>query len=122
LREMNRGSWSTGYCGQSPERLKSHMAHQDDFDMLTQRAATGPNKGDYYGLPWACWGSPEGKQSGTPLLYNTILAVMDGGGCFRARFGVEREGVNLLAEGSYPKDFEFKDGNPHFFYGVVQNA
>ena len=22
LREMNRGSWSTGYTGQSPERLK----------------------------------------------------------------------------------------------------
>ncbi len=34
LREMNRGSWSTGYCGQSPERIKSHMAHQADFDML----------------------------------------------------------------------------------------
>src|SRR6201987_1117276 len=28
LREMNRGSFSTGYCGQSPERLKSHMADQ----------------------------------------------------------------------------------------------
>ena len=25
LREINRGSWSTGYCGQSPERLKAHM-------------------------------------------------------------------------------------------------
>ena len=35
LREMNRGSWSTGYCGQSPERLKVHMANQKDFDMLT---------------------------------------------------------------------------------------
>ena len=91
LREMNRGSWSTGYCGQSPERIKSHMAHQADFDMLTQRATTGPNKGDYYGLPWPCWGSPEVKHPGTPLLYNTNLAVMDGGGCFRARFGVERE-------------------------------
>ena len=30
LREMNRGSWSTGYCGQSPERLKAHMKHQTD--------------------------------------------------------------------------------------------
>ena len=114
LREMNRGSFSTGYCGQSPERLKSHMAHQADFDMLTQRATTGPNKGDYYGLPWPCWGTPEVKHPGTPLLYNTNLAVMDGGGCFRARFGVEREEkqadgtvvkVNLLAEGSYSKDF-----------------
>src|SRR3546814_11709796 len=29
LREINRGGWSTGYCGQSPERLKAHMKHQD---------------------------------------------------------------------------------------------
>jgi formate dehydrogenase major subunit len=124
LQEMNRGSWSTGYCGQSPERLKSHMAHQADFDMRTQRATTGPNKGDYYGLPWPCWGSPEVKHPGTPLLYNTNLAVMDGGGCFRARFGVERvvDGThfNLLAEGSYPKDSEIKDGYPEFNYAVLK--
>src|SRR6266404_4659022 len=37
LREMNRGSWSTGYCGQSPERLKAHMKNQAKFDMLTTR-------------------------------------------------------------------------------------
>ena len=129
LREMNRGSFSTGYCGQSPERLKSHMAHQADFDMLTQRAATGPNKGDYYGLPWPCWGKPEVKHPGTPLLYNTNLAVMDGGGSFRARFGVEREEkrpdgttvkVNLLADGSYSKDSELKDGYPEFTLGVLK--
>jgi formate dehydrogenase major subunit len=129
LREMNRGSWSTGYCGQSPERIKSHMAHQADFDMRTQRAATGPNKGDYYGLPWPCWGSPEVKHPGTPLLYNTNLAAMDGGGCFRARFGVEREEkkpdgstvkVNLLAEGSYSKDSEIKDGYPEFTLAVLK--
>ena len=33
LREINRGGWSTGYCGQSPERLKVHMANQKDFDL-----------------------------------------------------------------------------------------
>jgi formate dehydrogenase major subunit len=129
LREMNRGSWSTGYCGQSPERIKSHMAHQADFDMLTQRATTGPNKGDYYGLPWPCWGSPEVRHPGTPLLYNTNLAVMDGGGCFRARFGVEREEkkadgttvkVSLLADGSASKDSEIKDGYPEFTLGVLK--
>jgi len=129
LREMNRGSWSTGYCGQSPERIKSHMAHQADFDMRTQRATTGPNKGDYYGLPWPCWGSPEVKHPGTPLLYNTNLAAMDGGGCFRARFGVEREEkkadgstvkVNMLAEGSYSKDSEIKDGYPEFTLAVLK--
>ena len=129
LREMNRGSWSTGYCGQSPERLKSHMAHQADFDMLTQRAASGPNKGDYYGLPWPCWGSPAVKHPGTPLLYNTNLAAMDGGGCFRPRFGLEREEkrpdgttvkVSLLADGSYSKDSEIKDGYPEFTLAVLK--
>jgi len=129
LREMNRGSWSTGYCGQSPERLKSHMAHQADFDMLTQRAASGPNKGDYYGLPWPCWGSPEVKHPGTPLLYNTNLAAMDGGGCFRPRFGLEREEkrpdgttvkVSLLADGSYSKDSDIKDGYPEFTLAVLK--
>src|SRR5690349_16652338 len=129
LREINRGSWSTGYCGQSPERIKSHMAHQADFDMVTQRATKGPNKGDYFGLPWPCWGSPEVKHPGTPLLYNTNLAVMDGGGTFRARFGVEREEklpdgttrkVSMLAEGSYSKDSEIKDGYPEFTLGVLK--
>jgi formate dehydrogenase major subunit len=61
LREMNRGSWSTGYWGQSPERLKLHMANQKDFDLATMRAKDGPAKGDYYGLPWPCWGKPEVK-------------------------------------------------------------
>jgi hypothetical protein len=40
LREMNRGSWSTGYCGQSPERTVAY-GQQADFDMLTQRAGPG---------------------------------------------------------------------------------
>jgi formate dehydrogenase major subunit len=129
LREMNRGSWSTGYCGQSPERLKLHMANQKDFDMRTQRATSGPAKGDYYGLPWPCWGSPEFKHPGTPLLYNTNLSIKDGGGTFRARFGVVREEklpdgttrqVNLLSEGSYSKDSDIKDGYPAFTLGVLK--
>ncbi|MBV9628895.1 MAG: formate dehydrogenase subunit alpha, partial [Xanthobacteraceae bacterium] len=120
LREMNRGSWSTGYCGQSPERLKLHMANQKDFDLVTMRALSGPAKGDYYGLPWPCWGSPEVKHPGSPLLYNTNLHVMDGGGTFRARFGVERNGVNLLAEGSYSVGSEIQDGYPEFTYGVLK--
>jgi formate dehydrogenase major subunit len=120
LREMNRGSWSTGYCGQSPERLKLHMAHQKDFDLVTMRAKDGPCKGDYYGLPWPCWGKPELKHPGTPLLYNTNLPVMEGGGTFRARFGVERNGVNLLAEGSYSLGSEIKDGYPEFTLAVLK--
>ncbi len=129
LREINRGGWSTGYCGQSPERIKSHMAHQADFDMRTQKATTGPNKGDYYGLPWPCWGSPAFRHPGTPLLYNTNLSINEGGGTFRARFGVEREEklpdgttrkVSLLGNGYYSKDSEIKDGYPEFTYGVLK--
>ena len=40
LREINRGSLSTGYTGQSPERLK-HMEHQADFDKISMRATKG---------------------------------------------------------------------------------
>jgi formate dehydrogenase major subunit len=136
LREINRGGWSTGYCGQSPERLKLHMANQKDFDLVTLRASDGPCKGDYYGLPWPCWGSPEIKHPGTHTLYNTNLHVMDGGSTFRARFGVERvvktkamvDGKeveqevrhNLLAEGSYSLGSEIQDGYPEFTYGVLK--
>jgi formate dehydrogenase major subunit len=120
LREINRGGWSTGYCGQSPERLKQHMANQKDFDLVTLRASDGPCKGDYYGLPWPCWGTPELKHPGTHTLYNTNLHVMDGGGTFRARFGLERNGVSLLAEGSYSVGSEIQDGYPEFTYGVLK--
>ena len=101
LREINRGGWSTGYCGQSPERLKLHRDNQKDFDVVSLRAKEGPCKGDYYGLPWPCWGAPELKHPGTHTLYNTNLHVKDGGSTFRARFGVERNGQTLLAENSY---------------------
>ena len=105
------------------------MANQNDFDMLTQKATTGPNKGDYYGLPWPCWGTPEFKHPGTPLLYNTNLSIKEGGGTFRARFGVEREEtlpdgtkrkVSLLGNGYYSKDSEIKDGYPEFTLGVLK--
>ncbi len=138
LREINRGGWSTGYCGQSPERIKAHMANQGKFDVRTLRSPSDGSEisGDYYGLPWPCWGTPEMKHPGTPILYNTNLHVKDGGGAFRARFGVERvvkvkvqeNGVevekerkdNLLAEGSYSLGSDLKDGYPEFTLAVLQ--
>jgi len=123
LREINRGGWSTGYCGQSPERLKLHMEHQDKFDLVTLRAKPGAPAeiaNDFYGLPWPCWGTPEMRHPGTHILYNTNLAVKDGGGTFRARFGLERNGVTLLAEGSYSKDSQIQDGYPEFTVAVLK--
>ncbi len=119
-REINRGMWTIGYTGQSPERLRLHMANQSTFDRTTLQAVGGPADGDYYGMPWPCWGTPEMKHPGTPILYDTSKPVAEGGLCFRARFGVEREGQNLLAEGSYPVGSEIKDGYPEFTMAMLQ--
>ncbi len=114
LREINRGMWTVGYTGQSPERIKAHMANQHTFDKTTLRAEGGPVDGDYYGMPWPCWGTAEMRHPGTPNLYDMSKSVADGGLTFRARFGVERDGDNLLAEGVYSKDSEIEDGYPEF--------
>lgn len=121
LREVNKSNWTIGYTGQSPERLKAHMKLMAHFDVKTLKAkgsAKDPEtgydiEGDYYGLPWPCYGTPELKHPGSANLYDNSRHVMDGGGCFRANFGVERDGVNLLAEdGSFPKGCEITTGYP----------
>lgn len=119
-REFNRGMWTIGYTGQSPERLKLHMANQHTFDRTTLRANGGPADGEYYGLPWPCWGTADMKHPGTANLYDPSLPVAKGGLCFRARFGVEKNGENLLAEGSYPVGSEIKDGYPEFTVGMLR--
>ncbi|MEC8643320.1 MAG: formate dehydrogenase subunit alpha [Pseudomonadota bacterium] len=119
-REFNKGMWTIGYTGQSPERMKAHMANQHVFDKTTLQAVGGELDGDYYGLPWPCWGTAEMGHPGTPLLYDTNKPVAEGGLCFRARFGVEHEGNNLLAEGSYPVGSEIKDGYPEFTMGMLK--
>ena len=113
-REFNNGMWTIGYTGQSPERLKLHAEHRATFNTTTLRAEGGPVDGDYYGLPWPCWGTAEMGHPGTPILYDPSKPVAEGGLVFRARFGVERNGDNLLAEGSYSVGSEIQDGYPEF--------
>ncbi|MCH8038617.1 MAG: formate dehydrogenase subunit alpha, partial [Proteobacteria bacterium] len=119
-REFNKGMWTIGYTGQSPERIRMHMANQHTFDKTTLQAVGGPADGEFYGLPWPCWGTPEMGHPGTPLLYDTSRPVAEGGLCFRARYGVERDGENLLAEGSYPVGSEIKDGYPEFTMAMLK--
>lgn len=122
LREINKSVWTIGYTGQSPERLKAHMRNMHVFDVKTLRAKGGTDKesgysldGDYFGLPWPCWGTPELKHPGSPNLYDTSKHVMDGGGNFRANFGVERDGKSLLAaDGSHSKGADLTTGYPEF--------
>ena len=113
-REFNAGMWTVGYTGQSPERIKSHMANQHTFDRTTLQALGGPNDGEFYGMPWPSWGTAEMGHPGTPNLYDMSKPVAEGGLAFRARFGVERDGDNLLAEGVSNPGAEIQDGYPEF--------
>ncbi len=120
LREINRGTWTIGYTGQSPERLKLQAENRKTFNTTTLKAEGGPCDGEYYGLPWPCWGNPELKHPGTPILYDPSKPVAEGGLTFRARFGTERNGENLLAEGVYSVGSEIKDGYPEFTAALLQ--
>jgi formate dehydrogenase major subunit len=94
--------------------MKLHMANQHTFDRTTLRAVGGPADGDFYGMPWPCWGTAEMNHPGSANLYDISIPVAEGGMGFRARFGVERDGDNLLAEGVYPVGSEIQDGYPEF--------
>ncbi|APX90423.1 formate dehydrogenase [Brevirhabdus pacifica] len=120
LREINRGCWTIGYTGQSPERLRLHMDHQDKFDSVSLLGKEEPVKGEYYCLPWPAWGKDTHGHPGTPLLYDTSKSVREGGLPFRARWGVEHEGRNLLAEDSFTKGSEIRDGYPEGTIGMLQ--
>jgi len=122
LGEINRSVWTIGYTGQTPERLKAHMRNMHLFDPKTLKSKGGKDSVsgydttcDYYGLPWPCYGNAELKHPGTPNLYDNSKHVMDGGGNFRANFGVEKDGVSILAEnGSHSKGADIKTGYPEF--------
>jgi formate dehydrogenase major subunit len=128
LREVNRGVWTIGYTGQSPERLQAHMRNMNVFDVKTLRAKGGKDAktgyvldGDYFGLPWPCYGNASLKHPGSPNLYDTSKHIMDGGGNFRANFGVERDGVNLLAEdGSHSKGADLTTGYPELDHVLLK--
>ena len=113
-REFNAGMWTVGYTGQSPERLKAHQKNWHTFSFRNLQAEGGPADGDYYGLPWPCWGTAEMGHPGTPILYDTSKPVSEGGLTFRARFGIERNGENLLADGVFSEGSELDDGYPEF--------
>ncbi len=128
LREINRGAWTIGYTGQSPERLQAHMRNMHLFDVKTLRSKGGKDAktgydmtGDYFGLPWPCYGTAAIKHPGSPNLYDTSKHMMDGGGNFRALFGVEYKGENLLAEdGSHPKGADITTGHPQFDHALLK--
>ena len=81
-------------------------------------------EGDYFGLPWPCYGNAGAQAPGlADPLSTTSKHVMDGGGYFRANFGVTRDGVDLLAaDGSHSKDSEITTGYPEFDHVLHEEA
>jgi len=101
LREINMGTLSIGYIGQTPERLKRQQQWAHVFDIKTKKAEGGPVHGEQWGLPWPCW---HDKHPGTSILYRTDLPVAQGGSGFRALWGPKAPDgrIMLAADGSAP--------------------
>ena len=117
-REINKGTLTIGYNGQTPERIKKHMENWHTFDIEDLQAKGGPCDGDYYGMPWPCWTE---EHPGTPILYDVSKPVAEGGLPFRNRFGLEktydssgRTENQLAADGVYNPGSEVKGGYPEF--------
>jgi formate dehydrogenase major subunit len=105
--EIARIIKTIGLTGWTAKRLKKHQENWHMFDEVSGRGY-GDMTGEYYGLPWPCWTE---SHSGSPILYNINRPVKEGGMGFRNRFGLEHDGVDLLAAaGSAPKDSNNKDG------------
>jgi len=94
-REINRGTMTIGYTGQTTERIRKHTDNWGSFGVEDLKAKKdSPCKGEYYGMPWPCWTE---THPGTPILYDISKPVAKGGLPFRNRFGLERNGVSQLA-------------------------
>ena len=107
--EIARIIKTIGLTGWTADRLKKHTDNWHMFDEVTL-SGYGEMTGEYYGLPWPCWTT---SHSGSPVLYNINKPVKEGGMGFRNNFGLEKDGVDLLAaKGSAPIGSNLKDGYP----------
>ena len=105
--EIARTLKAHGLTGVTAERLKKQQENWHLFNSSSLKGR-GVVEKEYYGLPWPCW---DETHPGSPVLYNTSLPVSQGGMGFRANFGLEKNGVSLLAvEGSAPKGSKINGG------------
>ena len=129
-RDESRKLVAPAIRGQSPERLKAHMRNQHNFDLVTLRAPKDDPEvgGDYYGLPWPCWGTPEVKHPGSPLLYNTDVCCHGWRQWTSARALASsarrssdgRREVTCSPKAPISPGSEIKDGYPEFTMAVLK--
>lgn len=120
--EMRQGLLSLGYSGATPARIRAQMLRPADFSGPQGRAEKGPLRGEVYGLPYPCWGTPDqvfaggrAGHPGTPILFDVTRPIAEGGHCFWGRFGAERDGRTILAEIKGPATSHFQYGYVEFF-------
>jgi len=119
VNEVARIIKTIGLTGWTADRLRRHQKNWHMFNEVTI-AGMGPMKGEYYGLPWPCWTT---KHSGSPILYDTNLSVAQGGMGFRNRFGLEHDGVNLLAgDGATIKNSKIEGGYPELHKDNIEKV
>ncbi len=85
LKEINLGVRTIGYQ-QDPQRLQRQYEYDYAFSTEDLEAKSGPVEGEYWQLPWPCWG--EGHP-GTPIIWRDDLDPRKGGQDFRARWGAK---------------------------------
>ncbi len=117
LKEWSSGLQTIGMTGHTVARLKRQRDNAHTFDVTTLKANGGPCDGEYYGLPWPCWTT---DHPGTPLLYDMHKPVMDGGLPFRARFGAEYKGRDMLSAKGVTMPESTADGGYVEFKEVVK--
>jgi len=71
-REFNRGMWTIGYTGHSPERLKRHQQNWHTFDFTTLEARAAPPPASTMACPGLAgvprsWDTPEPRTCMTPV-------------------------------------------------------
>ena len=111
LREINLGVRTIGYQ-MSPERLQSQQEYDEVFSTEDLEAKAGPHEGEYWQLPWPCWGeNPEGDvpdHPGTPIIWRDRMDPREGGHDFRARWGEQAPTLDdweqVRGEKGYPSE------------------
>ena len=108
LREINLGVRTIGYQ-QSPERLQRQYEYDWAFSTEDTQATTGPVAGEYWQLPWPCWGD---GHPGTPIIWRDDLDPRQGGQDFRARWGTAapspQDWQRMKTDKPYPLDQTFR--------------
>jgi len=102
IREFNLGTMTIGYR-QTPERLQQHLEYDYAFSNENLQGAEGtPVEGEYWMLPWPCWGE---DHPGTPIIWNDDMDPNNGGQDFRSRWGVQAptpEEWESMSDEDYP--------------------